>query len=216
MSMRKRLLFLTLLLAGILCLAGCDQTKSSEVNASEQEETKDPDGQDEEDPEKEDEEPGLEDSKEDEDEEDGDGQDADQPSGQTEGENTEVHSPNITVYYSNEDATAFDSEEIQMGSFSEENVLNALVDKGVVTADVKILSLEVTEVDGKDTLEIDFNSAFASYISSMGTTGEYYIMGGVCNTFLDAYECEQIKITVEGGVLETGHAEYPGYMTKFS
>lgn len=214
MSMKKRLLILTLLLTGILCLNGCDQTKSSEVNASEQEETKDPDGQDEEDPEKEDEEPGLEDSKED--EEAGDGQDEDQPSGQTEGENTEVHSPNITVYYSNEDATAFDSEEIQMGSFSEENVLNALVDKGVVTADVKILSLEVTEVDGKDTLEIDFNNAFASYISSMGTTGEYYIMGGVCNTFLDAYECEQIKITVEGGVLETGHAEYPGYMTKFS
>ncbi len=215
--MRTRFLLLVLLLTGILCLAGCDQTKSNEVNASEQEETKGLNDQAEEDQEKEDEDPGSEDSSED--GQDGDVRDSEdgQESGQPkEDDSQKQHSPDITVYYSNEDATAFDSEEIQMGSFSAENILNALVDKGVVTADVKILSLEVKEVDGKDTIEIDFNNAFASYISSMGTSGEYYIMGGVCNTFLDAYECDQIKITVEGGTLETGHAEYPGYMTQFS
>ena len=32
---------------------------------------------------------------------------------------------------------------------------------------------------------------------------------------LSAYDCEQVKITVEGQTLATGHAEYPGYMTKF-
>lgn len=197
-----------LFLAGILCLAGCDQTKSNEVNASEQEESETPGQGDQE-------EEDLDDQEEDSQEEEGQDQEK-QGSDQSEADDSEQHSPNITVYYSNEDATAFDSEEIQMGSFSAENILNALVDKGVVTADVKILSLEVKETDGKDSIEIDFNNAFASYISSMGTTGEYYIMGGVCNTFLDAYECDQIKITVEGGTLETGHAEYPGYMTQFS
>lgn len=197
-----------LFLTGILCLAGCDQTKSNEVNASEQEESETPGQGDQE-------EEDLDDQEEDSQEEEGQDQEK-QGSDQSEADDSEQHSPNITVYYSNEDATAFDSEEIQMGSFSAENILNALVDKGVVTADVKILSLEVKETDGKDSIEIDFNNAFASYISSMGTTGEYYIMGGVCNTFLDAYECDQIKITVEGGTLETGHAEYPGYMTQFS
>ena len=193
--MKKRLLLSMLFLAGMLCLTGCEQGQTKEVNASEQEES---------------ETPGQGDQEE-------EGQDQEnQESDQSEVDNSVQHSPDITVYYSNEDATAFDSEEIQMGSFSAENILTALVDKGVVTADVKILSLEVKEVDGKDTIEIDFNNAFASYISSMGTSGEYYIMGGVCNTFLDAYECDQIKITVEGGTLETGHAEYPGYMTQFS
>lgn len=213
MSMKKRVLFLTLLLTGILCLTGCDQAQSQEVNASEQEEIKeDQDSEDQDSEEEED--SSLQDQ--DEDGQDGDVQDGEenQISGQSEGE--DQHSPNITVYYSNEDATAFDSEEVQMGSFSADNILNALVDKGVVTADVKILSLEVTEVDGKASLEVDFNSAFASYISSMGTSGEYYIMGGVCNTLLEAYDCEQIKITVEGGTLGTGHAEYPGYMSRFS
>lgn len=206
--MKKRLLLSMLFLAGILCLAGCDQTKSNEVNASEQEESETPGQGDQE-------EEDLDDQEEDSQEEEGQDQE-NQESDQSEVDNSVQHSPDITVYYSNEDATAFDSEEIQMGSFSAENILTALVDKGVVTADVKILSLEVKEVDGKDTIEIDFNNAFASYISSMGTSGEYYIMGGVCNTFLDAYECDQIKITVEGGTLETGHAEYPGYMTQFS
>ncbi len=194
--MKKRLLLSMLFLAGMLCLTGCEQGQTKEVNASEQEESETP-GQ------------GDQEEEEDQDQEN-------QESDQSEVDNSVQHSPDITVYYSNEDATAFDSEEIQMGSFSAENILTALVDKGVVTADVKILSLEVKEVDGKDTIEIDFNNAFASYISSMGTSGEYYIMGGVCNTFLDAYECDQIKITVEGGTLETGHAEYPGYMTQFS
>lgn len=210
--MKKKLLLSMLLLTGVLCLTGCEQAQSKEMNASSQEDSKAPQEKDEQDDA---------DDQEDQDESGQDGDVKDSEDGQEseqfkEDDSQGQHSPNITVYFSNEDATALDSEEIQMGSFSSENILNALVDKGVVTADVKILSLEVKEVDGKDTLEVDFNNAFGSYISSMGTSGEYYIMGGVCNTFLDAYECEQIKITVEGGVLETGHAEYPGYMSKFS
>ena len=49
----------------------------------------------------------------------------------------------------------------------------------------------------------------------MGSTGEYYIIGSVCNTFLDAYGCEKIKITVENATLETGHAEFSGYLTRY-
>ncbi|MCI9227316.1 MAG: hypothetical protein HFG86_04705 [Dorea sp.] len=215
--MKKRLLLSMLLLTGVLCLTGCEEAQSKEVSSSSQEDSKELQEKDED-------EQDDADSRDDQGDQDESGQDGDardsedgQESGQPEEDDSqEQYSPDITVYFSNEDATALDSEEIQMGSFSSENILNALVDKGVVTADVKILSLEVKEVDGKDTIEVDFNNAFGSYISSMGTSGEYYIMGGVCNTFLDAYECEQIKITVEGGILETGHAEYPGYMTKFS
>ncbi len=121
----------------------------------------------------------------------------------------------ITVYYSNEDATAFVSEEIQVDALSPEEVLRVLVEKGVVVPDVQILSFQETEVDGKAAIDIDFNGAFADFVSSMGSTGEYYVMGGVCNTFLKTYNCEQIKITVEGNALSTGHAEYPGYMSMY-
>lgn len=121
----------------------------------------------------------------------------------------------ITVYYSNADATAFESSEVQIASLSPEAVLEALVSQGALTADVAENSFTMNTMDGKASIELDLNSAFAAYVSNMGTTGEYYTVGALVNTFLDAYECEQIRITVDGEVLATGHAEYPGYLARF-
>lgn len=121
----------------------------------------------------------------------------------------------IVTYFSNDDATAFISEEVQIDALTPEEVLNALISKGAVAADVQILAFNTVTVDDKPTIEIDFNSAFATFVTNMGSTGEYFAIGSICNTFLNAYDCEQIKITVEGQTLTTGHAEYPGYMTTF-
>ncbi len=121
----------------------------------------------------------------------------------------------ITVYYSNADATAFESSEVSIPSLSPEAVLGALVSQGALTADVAENSFTVNTVDGKASIELDLNSAFAAYVSNMGSTGEYYTVGALVNTFLDAYECEQIRITVDGEALSTGHAEYPGYLARF-
>lgn len=121
----------------------------------------------------------------------------------------------ITVYYSNADATAFESSEVSIPSLSPEAVLGALVSQGALTADVAENSFTVNTVDGKASIELDLNSAFAAYVSNIGSTGEYYTVGALVNTFLDAYECEQIRITVDGEALSTGHAEYPGYLARF-
>lgn len=121
----------------------------------------------------------------------------------------------IQVYLSNNDATAFVSEEMEIASLSPEMILEALLSKGVIIGDVQIQKFETVDREGRPTIEIDFNEAFATHLRSMGTTGEYYALGAVCNTFLSAYECEQIKITVSGEVLQTGHAEYTGYLGMF-
>lgn len=121
----------------------------------------------------------------------------------------------VKVYYGNVDGTAFESSEVQIASLSPEAVLDALVSQGALTADVAENSFTVSTVDGKASIELDLNSAFATYVSNMGTTGEYYTVGALVNTFLDAYECEQIRITVDGDTLSTGHAEYPGYLSRF-
>lgn len=199
--MKKKIVLPFLLLIGMLCLSACsntseEQQSSDSVNQEEQNDPKEEE-QDEEEPITEQEEPKVEE------------------------DNTTDQAPveepvNIMIYYSNADASALDSEEVQIRSLSPDEVLKALIDKGAVAADVETVSFKITSVDDKATIELDFNSEFASYVSSMGSTGEYYVMGSVCNTFLDAYDCEQIKITVKGKPLSTGHAEYPGYMTKFS
>lgn len=121
----------------------------------------------------------------------------------------------IVVYSCNDDATAFSVEEVSIDSLSYQEIINALVAKNVVTSDVQILKFNINNINGKKSIEIDFNLAFDDYICTMGSTGEYYTIGSICNTFLKNYNCEQIQITVEGNVLSTGHADYSGYMTEF-
>ena len=141
------------------------------------------------------------------------------------GENSDEQSENtisnedksveIKVYVSNDDATAFVSDSVKIDELTPENIVNILVQKSVLSSDVQVLKFDKQKVDGVESLEIDFNEAFGAYVCSMGTTGEYYTIGSIVNTFLDAYGCEKVKITVEGNTLETGHAEYPGYMNRF-
>lgn len=134
-------------------------------------------------------------------------QDAAAQSGQQE----ESGAVEFTLYKSNDDATALVQETVQVDQLTPENVLAVLIERGGLQADIRILSLEQAEDNGKKVLNIDFSQEFGNYVGSMGTAGEYMIMGSVCNTFLNAYGCERVKITVEGGVLATGHKEYTGY-----
>lgn len=130
-------------------------------------------------------------------------------------DSNEDKSAEIKVYACNDDATAFVSESVKIDELTPENIVNALIEKSVLSSDVQVLKCDKQTVDGVESLEIDFNEAFGAYVCSMGTTGEYYTIGSIVNTFLDAYGCEKVKITVEGNTLETGHAEYPGYMNRF-
>lgn len=127
----------------------------------------------------------------------------------------EDESAEITIYTSNDDATEFVSESVRIDELTPENIVNVLIEKSVLSSDVQVLKCDKQTLDGVECLDVDFNEAFGAYVCSMGTTGEYYTIGSVVNTFLDAYGCEKVKITVEGNTLETGHAEYPGYMNRF-
>lgn len=123
----------------------------------------------------------------------------------------EDKSAEITIYTSNDDATAFVAESVKIDELTPENIVKVLIEKSVLPSDVQVLKCDKQTIDGVKSLDADFNEAFGAYVCSMGTTGEYYTIGSIVNTFLDAYGCEKIKITVEGNTLESGHAEYPGY-----
>ena len=193
--MKKKMTVLLIVLVGMMCLTACSKSSESQETTVQEEQEKE--------------------DKSDSEEVEGASEEKEAPVVQESEEEPEDEPGEIQIYYCNEDATAFTSEEVQIDSLFPEAVLNALIEKGAIAADVEVMSLETTTVDGKQTLLLDLNDAFASYISSMGSTGEYFVMGSICNTFLDAYDCDQIQITVGGDTLSTGHAEYPGYMSKF-
>ena len=65
-------------------------------------------------------------------------------------------------------------------------------------------------------ITIDFNQAFADTVCSMGTSGEFLIVGSVVNTFLDAFQGESVYFTVDEQILESGHETYDHSMTFLS
>lgn len=203
--MKSKLITAILLLALVSSLAACgrnsdDSQEPSDDSDTQTEEQKEEEPEETEEPEAEEEQPSR---------------DTTDTDTQTPAQDPAAETAMITVYYSNADSTAFESAEVQIASLSPEAVLEALVSQGALTADVAENSFTMSTVDGKASMELDLNSAFATYVSNMGTTGEYYTVGALVNTFLDAYECEQIRITVDGNALSTGHAEYPGYLSRF-
>lgn len=81
----------------------------------------------------------------------------------------------------------------------------------VVPEESNALSLEVKG----NQLELDVDIAFGEWLRSFGTTGEKEIISCVVNTYLDAYQADEIKITEEGQTLYSGHTEYTEYLRKF-
>ena len=102
-----------------------------------------------------------------------------------------------------------------MEKLTAENLIEQLRKKGVLAEEVQINSFEETEDEGEKALKIDLNKEYLKELQSMGSSGEYMLMGSVCNTFLDAYECNKIQVTVDNQEIVTGHTDYPGYMGKF-
>lgn len=95
----------------------------------------------------------------------------------------------------------------------EDDIWSQLQKKGVLTEECRMLSFDLNEEER--TIDLDFNSALGDRVRSFGTTGETEIIGCLINTYLDAYECEGIRLTEEGQVFETGHgAEFDGYTGK--
>ena len=93
----------------------------------------------------------------------------------------------------------------------EYDVWSALIDFGVLTDGCELLSFSLDSVN--KTIDLDFNSATGNRIRSMGTTGETEIIGCIVNTYLEAYDCDGIKLTEEGKTLQTSHgANFDGYM----
>lgn len=110
----------------------------------------------------------------------------------------------VSVYYGNGAADGFEQKEVEIKGLTPQNLIDELAKLNVVSIDTRVKSFDQ---DG-EALKLDLSKDFSQYLNMMGTSGEYIVMGGLVNTFLSAYEGGEILITVEGEVLETGHASY--------
>ena len=117
---------------------------------------------------------------------------------------TEAAIQSFTLYYGDENAENFLSEEVQVAQINETVVMEHLIAAGVLPEGAAVNSLTM---DGAQ-LNIDLNEAFRNCLFTMGTAGEHILIGSVVNTFLSAYKAECVMLTVDGEILESGHAVY--------
>lgn len=120
----------------------------------------------------------------------------------------------VLIYYGNDNADGIIYKEAALSELSAEALVGELAKVNIVSLDTKVRTVFIDEKDAK-LLHLDMSKEFGEYVSMMGTAGEYIVIGGLVDTFLDAYDCERVKITVEGKTLETGHAAYEGELQFF-
>jgi len=76
----------------------------------------------------------------------------------------------------------------------------------ILPNDVALLSFTIIGKSG----HVDMNAVYGNALKSTGTTGEWYMVSTLVNTLLTFYGLEEITLTAEGKVIETGHAIYDG------
>jgi len=116
----------------------------------------------------------------------------------------------VRTFRSDDNAERFMVSGVKVGTLSPENVIQSLKDVGVLNEDVAIQGMYNMENNG---LLIDLNQPFLTQLSSMGTTGEYMLMGALVNTFLQNYSADNLLVTVDGVHPESGHVIYDFPMT---
>ena len=114
----------------------------------------------------------------------------------------------VRIYYIDDATADFVSEEVLISD--ENDIWSALQAKGILEEDCELLSFEIDQENGQ--IDLDFNTALGDRIRSFGTTGETEILSCLINTYLDAYECDGIRLTEEGAPLQTSSgANFDGY-----
>lgn len=110
----------------------------------------------------------------------------------------------VIVYVPSEQADVLTPVGTTVADDSDQALVDALIQAGALPEGVEVLS--ASEKDG--TLALDMNQAFADAVRSSGSAGEAMRIYSLVNTFIQARDVDQVTITIEGGLLESGHDVY--------
>ena len=113
------------------------------------------------------------------------------------------------LYLPTENADGFTQKSAHINELDAEGVLLLLMVNRVVNENVVVKSCDL---DGK-ALKLDMNQAFLDQLMAIDDNGEKMLIGSLVNTFLSAYDCETVLLTVEGQAFNTEHTTYDSPLT---
>lgn len=117
------------------------------------------------------------------------------------------------IYTSNDEATGFNIIQVD---YQDEDTLDVLVknlkSQNIIPENVKINNFQIFDTKAN----LDLSEEYLPFITTQGTTGEYYSIACLVNSFLHTYDgLDTISVTVNGEGFSTGHAEYFGEFHMF-
>lgn len=130
----------------------------------------------------------------------------------TKEEKTEVPA---LLYFGNNSADGLMTEEVMIRELTAENIIQSLAKKNIVSLDTKVKGFQIIEKEDEVILDLNLSKEFKEYVGMMGTAGEYIIIAGLTNTFIDAFSGTSLVLNVEGMPLETGHNSYQEPLVKY-
>ena len=117
---------------------------------------------------------------------------------------------NLTIYVPNANYDGLEQKTIEVDEKEADTIWQALKNAGVFTDESAVNTANLEN----GVLKLDVNQTFGDTFSHMGTAEETMVLQSIVNTYLDAYECEKMVITVDGNTLVSGHKEYAGELTR--
>lgn len=114
----------------------------------------------------------------------------------------------VTIYYGNGTATGLKTEEVSMSEITPTTLIGLLARHNIVSIDTKAQNFEEKEENGKKVLYLDLSKQFKDYVNMMGRDGEYIVIAGLTNTFLETYQADALFLTVNGKALSSNFYQY--------
>lgn len=129
----------------------------------------------------------------------------------TSDEKEEKEGNTIFVYYPDEETGKLISTQVEVSEVDAKEIWIELQKIKIVSENEKVLGIEIAD---DKSMTLDLNKEFGEHLRSVGTTEEKGIIESIANTYLEAFACEKIMLTEEGGQLYSGHKEYNTYIEK--
>ena len=87
-----------------------------------------------------------------------------------------------------------------------ETIIGELRKKNIVSVDTKVNDFTISE--DKEKLTLDLSAGFRDYLKTMEEGSEAVIMAALTNSFLAAYDAQEMVVTINGQRLETKNRVY--------
>lgn len=112
----------------------------------------------------------------------------------------------VTIYYGSSVGKELSTEEVEVPRKTPDAIIGELRKKNIVSVDTKVNDFTVSE--DREKLTLDLSAGFRDYLKTMEEGSEAVIMAALTNSFLAAYDAQEMVVTINGQRLETKNRVY--------